>query len=77
MSRKIHCSRCKKYVGEIRDAKLIKDLSHTCKSCQQDLVALELAYKYQQDKKGEDLFGGDDIFGDTFGDIFGKSKWKK
>lgn len=32
--RKIYCIECNKYVGEIRDAKLIKGLAFLCQDCQ-------------------------------------------
>ena len=33
MSRKIYCNKCKVYLGEIRDAKLRKDVCFSCYSC--------------------------------------------
>jgi hypothetical protein len=33
MSRQIYCIKCKKYLGEIRDAKLHKEINYICKKC--------------------------------------------
>ena len=32
--RKIYCSECKAYLGEIRDAKLKKGMAHLCSKCE-------------------------------------------
>lgn len=45
---KIHCMKCERYCGEIRDAKLIKGLKFMCKSC--DSVR-------DLDRVNNDLFG--------------------
>jgi len=70
--RKIYCQKCKKYLGEIRDAKLRKDIAFLCKDCETQRMALELRFsKTTNSKKGglEDLLKDFDL-----GDIFNKKK---
>lgn len=38
MARKIHCAECTKYLGEIRDAKLMKGMAHLCPRCSGQLI---------------------------------------
>ena len=38
MTRQIHCLKCSKNVGEIRDAKLAKGLCYLCQSCANELM---------------------------------------
>ncbi len=79
MSREIHCGRCSKYLGEIRDARLIKNIVHHCDDCTTAYKALEMAHKAGSGGSGGDK-NADSPFGDysnMFGDIFGDSKWKK
>ena len=35
MSKKISCTYCNKFLGQIRDAKLRKNIYHICKECRQ------------------------------------------
>ena len=35
MSRQIHCHKCYKSLGEIRDAKLAKGMDYVCSSCKE------------------------------------------
>lgn len=69
---KIYCKECSKYVGDIRDASLIKGLIYICPTCNEE---------------NNNSFLKDDIFSKTsnsenndfskiFGDIF-KNKYKK
>ena len=63
--RDIHCYVCNKYVGVIRDAKLMKGLKFVCPSCS------------EVDDIKDDYYSSKvpDAFTDLFGDIFGnKSK---
>lgn len=39
MTRQIHCLKCSKNVGEIRDAKLAKGLCYLCQSCANEVMA--------------------------------------
>ena len=78
MSREINCGRCSKYLGEIRDAKLMKSIVHICDDCITKYKALEMARNVGGsggDKNANNPFG--DIFEDTFGEIFGDKKWSK
>lgn len=61
-NRVIHCENCKRYVGEIRDAKLMKGLVFICPTC---IITL---------KKEKDNYNP---FGGSFGDIFGAGKFGK
>ena len=69
----IHCSKCSIYLGEIRDAKLRKNISFLCNACETSRVALEMKETTGYSKP--DVFG--DIFKDTFNDIFGSTFGKK
>ena len=40
----IRCKKCKRYLGEIRDARLHKDIVYLCKKCNTQREALELNY---------------------------------
>ncbi len=58
---KIKCTKCYKYLGEIRDAKLRKGITYLCKECDTQRQALELRFKKPNSKDSEsDLF---DILG--------------
>lgn len=63
--RTINCHVCNKYIGTIRDAKLMKGIAHVCPACLDNLT---------HPKKSKNIFG-DSPFGDTFTDIFGDSDW--
>lgn len=64
MSKEISCSGCDRYLGVIRDAKLMKDISFLCRECEIKRSALEM--------KRADLLGSgipsdvDDLFGGIF-----------
>jgi predicted SprT family Zn-dependent metalloprotease len=38
MTKQIYCCKCKKYCGEIRDARLIKGLQYICDKCANDPI---------------------------------------
>lgn len=60
--REITCKRCNRYVGTIREAKLIKDIVYLCPKCWRELNA-----QYgnnAESNAGHDLF--DQIFGGKF-----------
>lgn len=62
MSIQVKCKKCSVFLGEIRDAKLHKDIIYLCKNCNTQREALELRYR---NKDTEGSFGG--MFGDIFG----------
>ena len=43
--RKIYCTACNRNLGEIRDAKLLKDIKYLCPECNMRRVASDLAGK--------------------------------
>jgi len=57
-------------LGEVRDAKLKKGMSHICGDCLTKYQALEMAHKMGKDESPYGKYG--DMFGDMFGDIFKK-----
>lgn len=57
--RKVHCYKCGKYLGEIRDATLRKNIYHICEFC----ASVEV--KPKQKAATPNVF--DSIFGDIFG----------
>lgn len=61
--REIHCTRCRTYLGTIRDAKLKKGMTHLCGNCDTAFKAVEMMHKNKTN---------DSPFGDMFGDIFKK-----
>ena len=38
---KIYCCSCKKYVGEVRDASLMKGIEYLCPTCKEELVPIK------------------------------------
>jgi hypothetical protein len=50
----IFCSLCKKYLGEIRDAKLRKGIAFLCDECETKRIASGMRKKIDID----DFFGG-------------------
>ena len=62
---KARCIKCKKYLGEIRDGTLHKNIMFICLGCNQQREALDLRYKNENK--------GSNDFMDTFRDIFGGS----
>jgi hypothetical protein len=67
--RKIYCSVCDKYVGEIRDATLIKGLKYICSSCDNEDVQIKDDFYHSASPNKSD-------FTSIFNDIF-KNKYKK
>lgn len=61
MSRKIYCSECKTFLGEIRDAKLKKNMACLCSKC-------ESARKLMKTAVG--IKGNSNPLGDMFGGMF-------
>lgn len=41
----IYCIGCKKYLGEIRDGKLMKGISYLCPKCETKRIASDIAKK--------------------------------
>jgi predicted SprT family Zn-dependent metalloprotease len=39
---KIYCAKCRKYLGEIRDAKLRKGTAYLCAECERDLKKVDM-----------------------------------
>ena len=71
--RHILCVKCNKYVGLIRDAKLMKGLTFLCPSCTAEIIDKPKKTKSTFDEMfSEDAFGR--LFSESmFGDIFGKN----
>jgi len=59
-ARRIYCKGCKKYLGEIRDATLMKGIVHLCNNCEIKRFASDLAQKTRGDVGSMDFFN--DIF---------------
>jgi len=57
---KIYCGGCKKYLGEIRDGTLMKEISYLCPNCEIKRIASDLAKKTNYNPDISDLFN--DIF---------------
>jgi len=68
-SRKIYCTICGKYVGEIRDATLIKGLKYICSSCDINDNQIKDDFYHSSSSTKND-------FTSIFNDIF-KNKYKK
>jgi len=66
MSRKINCCECKVYVGEIRDATLMKNMVFLCDNCNTKRITNSL-----KDSLG---YGNDNMFEDIFGKMVGDEK---
>lgn len=64
--RKIYCNECDKYVGEIRDATLMKGIKYLCPSC--------CSSNLKEDNYSSSMPKSD--FNSIFNDIF-KNKYKK
>jgi len=45
MSKDIHCAGCKLFLGTIEEAKIRKNTSYLCRSCEKKRVALELKHQ--------------------------------
>ena len=43
MANQIHCAGCNRYLGEIRDAKLLKGIKYLCPACETKRLASDLA----------------------------------
>jgi predicted SprT family Zn-dependent metalloprotease len=59
---KINCQKCKKHLGEIRDATLRKGIVYLCRECNTQRVALEMMK--QNEDRNSNPFGG--MFGSIF-----------
>lgn len=71
MSIVISCKFCNKHLGEIRDAKLRKGISHICTECTGTVECLIAAKSF--DKSG--YKNPKDPLGDLFNGIFGGGKF--
>ncbi len=57
-SRKIYCKPCRKYLGEIRDATLRKEIVFLCSNCETKRLASGLANKTGNKNPIGGVFGG-------------------
>ena len=64
-ARRIFCKGCKKYLGEIRDATLMKGIVHLCSICEIKRFASDLAQKTRMGVDSKDV-GSMDFFNDIF-----------
>lgn len=53
---KIYCAGCNKYLGEIRDATLRKNIVHLCSNCETKRKASDLAERTRPKSPLEDIF---------------------
>lgn len=53
---KIYCIKCNLYLGNIRDAKLRKDIKYLCEKCNIQREALELKYNNQKESNSFDQY---------------------
>jgi RNase P subunit RPR2 len=59
MAKEVVCKKCNKYLGEIRDGRLHKDIVYLCKNCNIQREALEMKYQNKSIPSGfEDIFKG-------------------
>lgn len=56
--RKIFCTGCNKYVGDIRDARLLKGIKFLCPECEIKRIASDLHKKTETYNPFKDIFGG-------------------
>ena len=56
----IYCNGCKRYLGEIRDGKLMKGISYLCSKCEIKRIASDMAKKNSYDPDISNFFN--DIF---------------
>jgi DNA-directed RNA polymerase subunit RPC12/RpoP len=68
--RKIYCKECGRYVGTIKDAKLMKGLGFVCPHCNTKSDTPQSSW-IDNMLKSVDSNGA---FGEVFGDLFGKSR---
>lgn len=54
----IYCSGCKRYLGEIRDGTLMKEISYLCPKCEIKRIASDMAKKNSSNPDFGDLFNG-------------------
>lgn len=60
MEREIRCIGCNKYLGVIRDAKLLKGIVYLCPACETKRKASDMAKRYAPkiDNPFAQMFGG-------------------
>lgn len=56
--KKLYCVGCGKYLGIIRDAKLRKNITHLCESCDRIFQLLKASKKSDYSDIFKDIFGG-------------------
>lgn len=56
--RKIFCVKCNKYLGEIRDARLLKEIKFLCPKCDTKRMSSELYQKMNKQTSFGSIFGG-------------------
>lgn len=53
MSKNIHCAGCQLFLGTIEEAKIRKNISFLCRSCETKRVALELKHQNKTSSSSE------------------------
>ena len=71
MSKKICCTACRKDMGEIRDAKLRKNIRFICQPCDDRRLEIYAEYDKLKNGKSNDPFEYDK--NSVLKDLFGKS----
>ena len=56
--REMFCTGCNKYVGEIRDAKLLKGVKFLCPKCETKRIASDLHRETSRNSSASDILGG-------------------
>lgn len=56
--RKIFCTGCNKYLGDIRDAKLLKGIKFLCPKCETKRIASDLHKRTNNDCDMSDMLRG-------------------
>ena len=56
--RKIFCTGCEKYLGEIRDAKLLRGIKFLCPKCDMKRIAADLYKRTNNDYDASDMLRG-------------------
>ena len=56
--RKIFCTGCNKYLGEIRDAKLLKGIKFLCPKCELKRIASDIHRETNRNYTANDILGG-------------------
>ncbi len=65
-SRQIFCFNCRTYLGEIRDARLRKDINHACADCADRILRLKAATRLHNATKAHT----GKAYGDVLKDLF-------